>query len=100
MSSTTKRQITIERHSITRIRISGKYRYIFCEVCQSETLAFTPEQVAKFLQISEPEVLRQIETGELHLVTRNSMGLVCAGSLDDNGSVYEKIELRGDENEK
>lgn len=85
MASKTKR-ITIERHSITRIRISGKSRFVFCQVCHSETLAFTPEQVANFLQISEREVLQQIETGEFHLVTSAGVTLVCASSLDKNES--------------
>ena len=82
MASTTKR-ITIERHSITRIRISGKSRFVFCQVCQSETLAFTREQVANFLQISEQEVLRQIELGEFHLIGGREVWMVCSNSLEE-----------------
>ncbi len=81
MSGTTKRQITIERHSITRIRISGTSRFVFCEVCQSETLAFTPAQVAQFLQTSGAEVLQQIELGAFHLIDGKEVALVCGNSL-------------------
>ena len=82
MSNTTKRQITIERHSITTIRISGKSQFVSCEICQLVTLAFTPEQTGKFLQISEAEVLRQIELGEFHLVESEDVLLICGNSLD------------------
>jgi len=83
MNSTTKRQITIERHSITRIRISGKSRFVFCEDCQTETLAFTPEQVAGFLRVSVDDICQQIEDGQFHLTGREGLAFICTNSLEN-----------------
>lgn len=83
MSNTTKRQITIERHSITTIRISGKSRFLFCQICQNQTLAFTSEQTANFLQIKVEEVLQQIESGAFHLIDRTGVMLICGNSLKE-----------------
>ncbi len=82
MSYSSRRQITIERHSVTKIRISGKSRYVFCEVCKSETLAFSSEQMAKFLQIIEDEILRRIELGDFHLIGGKETRFVCGNSTN------------------
>jgi hypothetical protein len=81
MSSKTKRQITIERHSITRIRISGKSPFVFCEVCQTETLAFTPEQVAGFFRVSVDDICQQIEDGQFHLMADETGVIICGNSV-------------------
>ena len=76
------RQITIETHSVTIIRAKGKSFSDYCEKCRIRVAAFTPEQVAAFLQIELNEVYRQIESGEIHLVNTEAVSLVCSGSLD------------------
>ena len=78
-----KRQITIETHSITRIRIRSKSHFIFCRVCHSENIAFTSEQVAAFFQTNADEISRQIELGKFHLIDGKETALIC-------GSVFEE----------
>lgn len=95
MTGTTKRQITIERHSITIIRISGKSRFLFCEDCQTESLAFTLEQLAGFLQIGLGEICQHIELSRFHLINGKGFALVCGNSLEEKTSLEKKNkELR------
>ncbi len=81
MASKTKRQITIETHSITIIRAKGKSYSTFCEHCQQNVVAFSIEQTAAILEINLHEVCSQIESGKFHLVTNDGMTLVCGNSL-------------------
>lgn len=80
MNKTT--QITIETHSITIIRTSGKQNSAHCEHCRETVTAFAPEQIAAFLRFDLTEVFRRVDAGELHLTeTNRGAALVCANSL-------------------
>jgi hypothetical protein len=81
-TKTRRTEITIETHSITIIRTSGRQTSAHCEHCRKEVAAFAPEQIAAFLTLELAEVCRRIRAGELHL-TRTERGgaLVCGNSL-------------------
>ncbi len=61
-------KITIETHSITIIRTTGKSSSSFCERCQTNVTAFAPKQIAAILQLDLTEICRLVETDELHLI--------------------------------
>lgn len=77
-----KQQITVETHKVTIIRTKCKSYSAFCEFCQQNVIAFSIEQIAAVFAIDLNEVHRQIESGELHLITGKSIALVCANSLE------------------
>lgn len=81
MANRTKRQITIETHSITIIRTKGKSNFAFCDYCQKDVMAFSIEQTAEIWQMNLSEVCRQIESGMLHLVAGEGIALVCSDSF-------------------
>lgn len=84
MNKTT--QITIETHSITIIRTSGKQNSAHCEHCLKTVAAFTPEQIAAFLQLDLTEIRRRAEVGEIHLTQNGrNAALICGASLEDRG---------------
>lgn len=77
------RQITIETHSITIIRISGKQHSAHCERCGKTVTAFAPKQIAAFLQIDVAEVCRRVETKKIHLINDGeSAAMICGTSLE------------------
>ncbi len=84
-----RRQITIETHSLTIIRTGGKKISAFCERCQTNVLAFTPEQIAAFLDLIVAEICLRVQSDELHLIkTGRSVALICGGSLSDEQTSY------------
>ena len=83
------RQITIETHSITIIRTSGKTYSARCEQCDETVTAFVPEKVAGFLRLDLTEVCRRIKGGEMHLTeTKRGVALVCSNSLGGTHTKY------------
>ena len=83
MIELTKRrtEITIETHSITIIRTNDQRFSVRCERCEKKVSAFTPEQLATFMQLDLNEICRRIEAGELHLTeTGRGVALVCGNS--------------------
>lgn len=75
-------EIYIETHSVTIIRTKGKSFSAYCERCETTVAAFTPEQVAAFLEFNLAEVCRRIENAELHLIQNTrSLALICGNSL-------------------
>lgn len=76
-----KRQITIETHSITIIRINSKSNSAYCQRCQSNTATFSPEQLSEIFQTSLSEIYRQIESREFHLIADQDMVLICGKSF-------------------
>ena len=90
MASKTKRQITIETHSITIIRTKENSNSVFCEHCQRNVTAFSVEQIANFFEMDLGEVCRQIKSGELHLTNGTKIALVCSVSLDNRKNLREE----------
>ena len=84
-------EIYIETRSVTVIRTNGKSFAAQCERCGTAVAAFTPEQVAVFLQLDLTEVCRRIETAKLHLIqTNRSLALVCGNSLRDSENTMQR----------
>ncbi len=78
-------EITIETHRITIIRTKGKIPSIYCEYCLETVTAFTPEQVAGFLQLSITEIYQRVATKQIHLTKEGrGVALICGNSLDSN----------------
>lgn len=78
-------EITIETHSITIIRTKGKIPSTHCEQCLETVTAFTPEQVAGFLQLSTTEIFQRVLTKQFHLTNhRRGVALICGNSLERN----------------
>lgn len=83
------RQITIETHSITIIRTKSRRLPAHCEHCRQTVTAFTPEQIAGFLQLDLTEVCRRIETQQIHLINNgDGVAMVCANSLGTAQTKY------------
>ncbi len=73
--------ITIETHQQTLIRSSVKTFVVWCETCGTETLMLKPEQAATVYDMTQREIFRQIENGELHFIeTTKGELFVCSGS--------------------
>jgi hypothetical protein len=78
-------EIYIETRSVTVIRANGKSFAAHCQRCETTVVAFTPEQVAVFINLSLAEVCRRIETAELHLTqTNRGLALICGNSLRES----------------
>lgn len=78
-----KRQITIETHSVTIIRLKGKSNSAFCELCQEMVKTFSIEQIAEILEMELDEIIRQIKLGEFHLTTAARTKFICGNSLSN-----------------
>ena len=68
MSSKTKRQITIERHSITIIRTKDNPLSNFCQACQKIITTFESAQVTDFSPPHAGDGNPQIETDQVYLI--------------------------------
>ena len=75
-----KTQITIETHSITIIRMSGKQNSVRCENCQKNVQAFASREIADALRLSGEDIEALRQTGEIHAVASNNK-MVCGNSF-------------------
>lgn len=75
-----KTQITLEKHSITIIRTSGKPFGVRCAVCQKRVSAFASVEIAAALKLSAPELEFMRDAGEIHAVAENNLQL-CGNSI-------------------
>ncbi|MBS1792234.1 MAG: hypothetical protein JSS81_00180 [Acidobacteria bacterium] len=76
-----RRQITIETHSVTVIRLKSGSVSAYCESCREEVTAFSPAQTAAILRVDPAEVDRRIETNQIHLTRRERGATLVCGSL-------------------
>jgi hypothetical protein len=77
---TRKRQITIERHSITIIRTKGAPLTVYCLVCQKQVSAVDSGLIANALQLTMSEIELMRESGEIHAVNHDHLQL-CSNSI-------------------
>lgn len=80
-------EIYVETRSVTVIRTADKKSFsaAHCERCGTTVPAFTPEQVAVFLDFNLAEVFRRIGNAELHLTqTNRNLALICGNSLQNS----------------
>ncbi len=76
-------QITVETHSVTIIRTSGKQVTAYCERCQTNVTAFAPEQIAAFLNATLAEICRRVQSDELHLTSHDrGAALICCNRVE------------------
>jgi hypothetical protein len=74
--------ITIETRQQILIRSRRQTLVAWCEACSMNTLMIVPEQAAAICRITERQVFRQIENGELHFIeTPNGKLFVCSNSF-------------------
>lgn len=77
-------QITIERRSVTVVRLTGNEVSVTCDFCGGQTVAFTTSNVAAMFGLDVAEVCRRVDSGALHLVRHGEItGFVCANSFGD-----------------
>lgn len=85
MKIQSRTEIKIEKHEIRTIRINGGNGPVFCRTCNEQTIILTPEQLASLLQVSVPEICRQIAASEIHLAdSSRGVGMICGRSLETN----------------
>ena len=76
--------VTIERERLSVIRDHGE-NHEHCEVCGLVVKGFDIEQSARIANVPSDEIIRRVQTGELHLTDPSSTSvLVCFRSLNQN----------------
>ncbi len=79
-------KIIAEKHELKVIRFAPKVR-LFCHKCQAETQHLSVAETAKMLKMSEREVFRMVESGQVHLIeTVDGKLLICG----DSAARFEK----------
>lgn len=86
MKTTRRTKIRFEKHELTLIRLSRSTSF-FCPGCRTETAHLTIVQTAIALAISEKDVFRLADGGQIHSIeTTNGQLLICA----DSAAHFEK----------
>jgi len=81
MNATGRIKIRVEKHELKIVRF-GRRQNFFCGLCRAETRHLTVSQVSVALEISEVNVFRLAETGQLHSIDRSDGKLmICAKSI-------------------
>jgi hypothetical protein len=84
MNATKRLKIRLEKHELKVIRF-GRRRKFFCESCQAETQHLTVSQMSTVLDISEINVFRLAETGQVDwLETDDGKLMICVESIKTN----------------
>jgi hypothetical protein len=80
----TKRTITVETRQRTVIRQTARQTpTIRCEFCTADVEMTSPNQAASLLGITEREIFRRLEQGNLHFFeTETGEVFICAHPLD------------------
>lgn len=82
MKATKKLKIKLEKHELKVIHF-GRRRKFFCEICRTETQHLTVSQMATVLGISEVQVFRLAESGQIHSIeTADGKLMICADSIN------------------
>ena len=74
MRRTAKRQMTIERHTVTIIRTKGQPLSVFCQNCQKLITDLIPEQVVLNSQTAVNKVDQPFESDGFHLIEAEDGG--------------------------
>ena len=90
MTTTRKKIITIATRQRTVIRQTSR-RTFWCEFCDAEVLAATPEQSAAISDTGLREIYRSMENGKLHFIeSETGVPQICLHSLKS----YKKQEIK------
>ncbi len=86
MKTTRRTKIRFEKHELKLIRLSRNTSF-FCSQCRTETAHLTIVQTAIALAVSEKDVFRLAERGQIHSIeTAHGQLLICA----DSAAHFEK----------
>lgn len=66
MSDRRRTEIRVETHRTLRIRLSARRVRLFCPDCAEEVEMVSADVAARVAGLSEREVFRLVESGELH----------------------------------
>jgi len=77
-----KTTITVETWNRTTVHKSGQNNPAWCELCAAETTMLSPDEAARFIQITIREIFRAVESGAFYFnETTDGVLLVCGNSL-------------------
>lgn len=80
MKTMHRTRIRFEKHELTHIRLIHNARF-FCPNCQTETTHLTIVQTANAIAVSETDVFRLADKGQIHSIeTAQGQLLICADS--------------------
>jgi hypothetical protein len=81
MKAKQRREITLETHEVTIIRIKNKKLNTFCSDCGAYTFHLTVPETISLLSLSETEVKRWLENKTIHAKEAEGVLLLCGTSL-------------------
>lgn len=73
-------EIVFEKEETILLRQSAATRNDFCPICQAATVMATPEALTLMFGVTEREIFRLIESGEIHFYEGPKI-YVCLNSL-------------------
>lgn len=80
MKKRIRQTVLIETEQISIFFDRSKQEFMFCPKCEVESVMLLPEKIAELTNISIREIYRQIESGEVHFIEKETI-LVCLESL-------------------
>lgn len=78
-----KAEITFEEQETVILRQRDSYLLEFCPLCQVTVRLVTPEIMAALVGVSQREIFRLIEKGQIHFVETNRI-YACPGCYGKN----------------
>lgn len=81
-----KAEITFEEQETVILRQRDSYLVEFCPLCQVTVRLVTPEIMAALVAVSQREIFRLIEEGQIHFVETNRI-YACPGCYGKNWRV-------------
>ncbi|HTG91901.1 MAG TPA: hypothetical protein VL866_04905 [Pyrinomonadaceae bacterium] len=78
-----KAEITFEEQETVILRQRDSYLLEFCPLCQVTVRLVTPEIMAALVAVSQREIFRLIEEGQIHFVETNRI-YACLGCYGKN----------------
>ncbi|HKX83198.1 MAG TPA: helix-turn-helix domain-containing protein [Pyrinomonadaceae bacterium] len=89
---TRRTEIKLESTEIRRLTLRTTRRPEVCERCGVMVDAFTPSQIAEFLNVSVGEVYSLLESGEIHIAGRGEPSLICANPNPNKRQNKEQLQ--------
>ena len=85
MSDRRRTEITVETHRTLRIRLCPRRVRLFCPSCVVEVEMVSVGEAAQAAGLSEREIFRLVESGELHHAEApDGRLLICPGAPSDS----------------
>ena len=94
MKTVRRTKIRLEKHELTTIRFSRKARF-FCADCQTQVNHLTVAQAANALAVSEKNIFRLAENGQIHSTeTADGKLMICTAFEINNEQKITFIKKR------